>query len=195
MRASTGALEDPPHRHLDEAPHGHSLSQYRLLGQSGLRVSPLCLGTMHLADPAMIDKATARRVVERFVDLGGNFFDTSPLDERGTSEAWLGEFLMQHRSRAVIATKYGGCTDPKDPNSGGNHRKCLVQSLDASLRRMGTPYVDLLLVHIWEHRTPIEVLHHLGSDRAYTPHPRAHPLPRALRVRERLFPTVAELPP
>ena len=73
--------------------------------------------------------------------------EPSPLDERGTSEAWLGEFLAHQRSRAVIATKFGGATDPKDPNSGGNHRKCLVQSLDASLRRLGTHYVDLLLLH------------------------------------------------
>jgi aryl-alcohol dehydrogenase-like predicted oxidoreductase len=138
------------------APLGEALRKYRLLGNSGLRVSPLCMGTMHLADPSMIDKATARRLLERFMDLGGNFFDTSPLDERGTSESWLGEFLAHQRSRAVIMTKFGGCTNPSDPNSGGNHRKCLVQSLDASLRRLGTPYVDVLLVHIWEYRTPVE---------------------------------------
>ena len=142
-------------RKLDSQPL-NSMRNYRLLGNSGLRVSPLCMGTMHLADPSMLDKASARRLIERFLDVGGNFFDTSPLDERGTSEAWLGEFLAQHRSRAVIATKFGGCTDPKDPNSGGNHRKCLVQSLDASLRRLGMHYVDLLMVHIWEYRTPIE---------------------------------------
>ena len=63
---------------------------------------------------------------------------------------------MQQRSRCVLSTKFGGCTDPKDPNSGGIHRKNLVQSLDASLRRLGTPYVDVLFVHIWEYRTPVE---------------------------------------
>ena len=156
MQPQYGANGDETRRSLLEQPLGSSLRKYRLLGNSGLRVSPLCMGTMHLADPSMTDKATARRLLERYVDLGGNFFDTSPLDERGTSEAWLGEFLAHHRSRAVIATKFGGATDPKDPNSGGNHRKCLVQSLDASLRRLGTPYVDLLLLHIWEYRTPIE---------------------------------------
>ena len=135
---------------------GGSLSRYKLLGTSGLRVSPLCFGCMHLADPSMTDKATARRLLERYIECGGNFFDTSPLDERGMSETWIGEFLMAQRSRCVIATKFGGCTDPKDPNSGGIHRKNLVQSLDASLRRLGTPYVDLLLVHIWEARTPVE---------------------------------------
>ena len=96
---------------------GGALSKYKLLGTSGLRVSPLCFGCMHLADPSMSDKATARRLLERFMDCGGNFFDTSPLDERSTSEAWLGEFLSTHRSKCVIATKFGGCTDPKDPNS------------------------------------------------------------------------------
>ena len=90
---------------------GGALSKYKLLGTSGLRVSPLCFGCMHLADPSMSDKATARRLLERFMDCGGNFFDTSPLDERGTSEAWLGEFLSTHRSKCVIATKFGGCTD------------------------------------------------------------------------------------
>lgn len=132
------------------------MERYKLLGNSGLRVSPLCFGCMHLADPSMSDKATARRLLERYMECGGNFFDTSPLDERGLSESWLGEFLAHHRSKCVIATKFGGCTDPKDPNSGGIHRKNLVQSLDASLRRLGTPYVDLLFVHIWEYRTPVE---------------------------------------
>ena len=135
---------------------GGCLSRYKLLGTSGLRVSPLCFGCMHLADPSMTDKATARRLLERYIECGGNFFDTSPLDERGMSESWLGEFLMSERSRCVISTKFGGCTDPKDPNSGGIHRKNLMQSLDASLRRMGTPYVDVLFVHIWEYRTPVE---------------------------------------
>ena len=135
---------------------GGALSKYKLLGTSGLRVSPLCFGCMHLADPSMSDKATARRLLERFMDCGGNFFDTSPLDERGTSEAWLGEFLSTHRSKCVIATKFGGCTDPKDPNSGGIHRKNLMQSLDASLRRLGTSYVDLLFIHIWDPRAPVE---------------------------------------
>ena len=143
----TRMVDEAGRRSLLEQPLGSSLRKYKLLGSTGLRVSPLCMGTMHLADPSMTDKATARRLVERYMDLGGNFFDTSPLDERGTSEAWLGEFLSHHRSRAVIATKYGGATDPKDPNSGGNHRKCLLQSLDASLRRLGTHYVDLLLLH------------------------------------------------
>jgi predicted oxidoreductase len=132
------------------------LRDARLLGNSGLRVSPLCFGCMNLGDSSMADQETSRKLMEQYIEQGGNFFDTANVYEKGMSEKWLGEFLQSQRSRAVIATKFGGCTDGSDPNAGGNHRKNLVQSLDASLKRLGTDYVDLLYVHIWEYRTPVE---------------------------------------
>ena len=95
-------------------------------------------------------------MVEKYLERGGNFFDTADVYTGGTSERWLGEFLAQHRSRAVIATKYSGCTEKGNPNAGGNGRANLMRSLDASLKRMGIGWVDVLYVHIWEHRTPVE---------------------------------------
>jgi aryl-alcohol dehydrogenase-like predicted oxidoreductase len=130
----------------------------RLLGRSGLRVSELCLGTMTFGTDwgwgAEPDEC--RRIFERFVAAGGNFVDTSNNYTDGTSEAIVGELVSSERDRYVVATKYSLTLDPDDPNAGGNHRKSLVRSLEQSLRRLRTDYVDVLWLHMRDATTPIE---------------------------------------
>ena|SRR5438105_48897 len=124
---------------------------YTLLGPSGLRVSKLCLGTMTFGEEWGwgADKATSRAIFIRFVERGGNFIDTANNYTNGTSEGWLGEFIHRDRDRFVIGTKYSLSTRADDPNSGGNHRKSLVRSLEPSLRRLRTDYVDVYWLHVW----------------------------------------------
>jgi aryl-alcohol dehydrogenase-like predicted oxidoreductase len=135
-----------------------SLNHYRLLGRSGLRVSPLCLGTMTFgADWGWgADEADARRLFDTYVDAGGNFLDTANIYTDGSSETLLGRFAAGRRDRLVIASKYSLNPFPGDPNGGGNHRKALMQSVEASLRRLGTDYLDLLYLHIWDGTTPVD---------------------------------------
>ena len=102
------------------------------------------------------DKDESRRVFDAYVDAGGNSIDTADFYTGGTSESWLGEFVRTRRDSLVLATKYVMCTTPGDPNAGGSHRKNLVQSLDASLKRLQTDRVDLLWVHAWDATVPIE---------------------------------------
>jgi|SRR5688500_10254420 len=131
--------------------------RYRLLGGSALRVSELALGTMTFGETWGwgASKEESRRIFERFREAGGNFVDTANNYTDGTSEELVGEFVASDRERFVVATKYTLTTRPDDPNAGGNHRKNLVQSLEASLRRLGTDYVDLLWVHMWDGLTPV----------------------------------------
>lgn len=135
-----------------------SLDTYRLLGRSGLRVSPMSLGAMTFgADWGWgADKDEARRIFDTYVDRGGNFVDTANQYTNGTSEQLLGEFAAGRRENLVIATKYTMARRPGDPNSGGNHRKSMVQSVEASLRRLDTDYLDLLYLHAWDFTTPVE---------------------------------------
>lgn len=135
-----------------------ALDTYRLLGRSGLRVSPLVLGTMTFGTDWGwgADHAESRRILDTYLDRGGNFVDTADVYTGGTSERFLGEFLAQRRDRVVLATKYTSATDPGDPNSGGNHRKNMVRSVEASLRRLRTDYIDLLYLHAWDGTTPVE---------------------------------------
>lgn len=132
--------------------------KYKLLGKSGLRVSELCLGTMTFGEEWGFgsNKEESRKVFEEFVASGGNFFDTANKYTEGTSERYLGEFIKGERDRYVIATKYSGTMFPGDPNGGGNSRKNLIQSLEASLKRLNTDYIDLFWLHIWDFTTPIE---------------------------------------
>ena len=132
--------------------------RYKLLGGSGLRVSELALGTMAFGEDWGwgAPKDECARMLETFADAGGNFVDTADNYTNGTAERYVGELLGADRDRFVLATKYTLTRDPSDPNGSGNHRKSLVQALDASLRRLGTDYVDLLWVHIWDFLTPIE---------------------------------------
>lgn len=134
--------------------------KYQLLGSSGLRVAELCLGTMTFGEEFGIgaDAAGSRRVFDAYLEAGGNFIDTANIYNRGTSERLLGTFMGAHRERLVVASKYTLNTDPADPNAGGSHRKNLVQALEASLRRLGTGYLDLYWVHGWDRYTPLPEL-------------------------------------
>ncbi|MDB5427536.1 MAG: aldo/keto reductase [Phenylobacterium sp.] len=134
------------------------LNSYRLLGRSGLRVSPMALGAMTFgADWGWgADDAEARRIFDAYVDRGGNFVDTANAYTNGTSERLVGEFAEGRREQLVISTKYTMATRPGDPNSGGNHRKSMVRSVEESLKRLRTDYIDLLYLHMWDAVTPID---------------------------------------
>jgi aryl-alcohol dehydrogenase-like predicted oxidoreductase len=132
--------------------------RYRLLGNSGLRISEAALGTMTFGDDWGwgASKDEARRVYDAFREAGGNFIDTANLYTNGTSETFLGEFMKGHRESVVMATKYTNAAPGKDPNAAGNQRKNMVQAVEASLKRLQTDYVDLYWVHIWDGLTPVE---------------------------------------
>ena len=103
-------------------------------------------------------KEEAGRIFEVFTESGGNFFDTANNYVGGMSERHLGELIASERDRYVVATKYTAYLRPGDPNSGGNHRKSLIQALDGSLARLQTDYIDLLWVHVWDPLTPTDEL-------------------------------------
>src|SRR5919197_835230 len=132
--------------------------KYYLLGKSGLRVSEICIGAMTFGQEWGwgASKQDSRRVFDAYVDAGGNFIDTANNYTGGTSEKHVGEFIASDRNRFVLATKYTSNTRRGDPNAGGNHRKNMVQSLEASLKRLNTAYIDLYWVHAWDPMTPIE---------------------------------------
>jgi len=129
-----------------------------LLGQSGLKVSELCLGTMTFGTETAIgsEEDECRRVFDAYLEAGGNFIDTANIYTFGTSERMLGRFIAGQRASLVIATKYAMNTDLKNPNSGGNSRKALREAVEGSLARLGTDYIDLLWVHAWDAWTPLE---------------------------------------
>jgi aryl-alcohol dehydrogenase-like predicted oxidoreductase len=102
------------------------------------------------------DKEESRAVFRAFAEAGGNFLDTANLYTNGTSETLVGEFVKGDREKWVIATKYSLNTRPGDVNACGNHRKNLFQAVEASLKRLGTDYIDLLWLHLWDSLTPIE---------------------------------------
>lgn len=133
---------------------------YTLLGRSGLRVSPIALGTMTFGTEWGwgADEACAQRLFDLYVDAGGNFIDTADLYTEGTSETWVGRFAAARglRERLVIATKYSYNAEPGNPNAGGNHRKNLLRALDGSLKRLGTDYIDLYYLHTWDRMTPAD---------------------------------------
>lgn len=137
--------------------------RYKLLGKSGLRVSELCLGAMTFGEDwgkflRGASKEESKEIFDLFVDAGGNFIDTANIYQNGTSEKYVGEFIASERQKFVLATKYTLTTNPNDPNAGGNHRKNLLQSVDASLKRLEIEYIDLLWVHAWDYMTPIDEL-------------------------------------
>ena len=137
---------------------------YQLLGRSGLRVSDFCLGTMTFGDDWGwgAAKDEARKIYDAFRAAGGNFIDTANIYTNGSSEKLVGEFTAGHREEVVIATKYtnaaaGFTGEPgTDANAGGNQRKNMVQAVEASLKRLGTDYIDLYWLHIWDQMTPVE---------------------------------------
>jgi aryl-alcohol dehydrogenase-like predicted oxidoreductase len=134
-------------------------NRYHLLGRTGLRVAPIALGALTFgAGGWHAGEDTARSIFLRYLEAGGNFVDTAINYAGGRSEEMLGTFMRETglRDRLVVATKFAVATRPGDPNSGGNGRKNIVASLDTSLRRLRTDYVDLYWLHMWDALTPVE---------------------------------------
>ena len=131
---------------------------YRLFGNSGLRVSEISLGTMTFGEDWGWGSAKdeSRKIYDVYRDAGGNFIDTANVYTNGSSEKLVGEFIRDHRQSVVLATKYTNAAVGTDPNASGNHRKSMVQALEASLQRLKTDYVDLYWLHIWDRMTPVE---------------------------------------
>jgi aryl-alcohol dehydrogenase-like predicted oxidoreductase len=145
-----------------------SLKQYVTLGRSGLRVSPLALGTMTFGTEWGwgSEPAVARQVFDRYVDQGGNFLDTADAYTNGKSEELVGQFIDERglRERVVLATKFTFNADPSNPNAGGNGRKNIYRALEGSLRRLKTDYVDLYWMHVWDRITPVEEVMYTLND-------------------------------
>jgi aryl-alcohol dehydrogenase-like predicted oxidoreductase len=137
-----------------------SLNTYYTLGRSGLRVSRLALGAMTFGTEWGwgADEDTARQLFNTYIDAGGNFIDTADLYTNGTSESWIGKFVAERdlRDRTVIATKFTYNAEPGNPNAGGNGRKNILRAVEGSLKRLGTDYIDLYILHTWDMITPAE---------------------------------------
>jgi aryl-alcohol dehydrogenase-like predicted oxidoreductase len=138
-----------------------SLDHYITLGRSGLRVSPFCLGAMTFGEDLGWGSSVeeSQRIIDRFVEFGGNFIDTANFYTRGHSEKIIGDHVGRHsarRDRLVIATKFSGNLYPGDPNGGGSGRKSIIAACENSLRRLQTDYIDLYWLHNWDMHTPIE---------------------------------------
>ena len=129
-----------------------ALNLYRLLGRSGMRVSPLALGTMTFGSDWGwgADESESQRIFDAYVAHGGNFVDTSVNYTNGASERIVGRLMKGRRDRIVLSTKFTMARDPGDPNSGGNHRMNLVRSVEASLRQLDTDRIELLHLHAWD---------------------------------------------
>ncbi len=138
-----------------------SLDSYITLGRSGLRVSPLTLGTMTFGEDWGwgADPATSDAILAEYLDRGGNLVDTANVYTNGHAEKIIGDFFAARpglRDRVVLSTKFFGNLHPGDPNGGGAGRKALIAQLEESLRRLQTDYVDLYWLHNWDRRAPIE---------------------------------------
>lgn len=138
-----------------------SLDHYVTLGRSGLRVSPLSLGAMTFGEDLGWGSSVeeSQRIIDRYIEAGGNFIDTANFYTKSHSEKIIGDHVGRHparRDRLVIATKFSGNLYPGDPNAGGSGRKAIVGSLENSLRRLQTDYIDLYWLHNWDVHTPIE---------------------------------------
>jgi aryl-alcohol dehydrogenase-like predicted oxidoreductase len=132
--------------------------QYELFGRSGLRVSPICLGTMTFGKDWGwgSTEAESKAIFDAFLEAGGNFIDTANVYTEGSSERILADLIRADRDHIVLGTKYTLSNTTHNPNKSGNHRKNLVQSVEHSLRRLDTDYIDLLWVHAYDFLTPIE---------------------------------------
>jgi aryl-alcohol dehydrogenase-like predicted oxidoreductase len=135
--------------------------RYHLLGNSGLRVSELCLGTMTFGEDWGwgASKEESRKMFDAFVTAGGNYIDTASNYTNGTSEKFVGEFVAADRDAFVVATKYTlrrPGSQFNDLNAGGNARKNMLRTVEASLKRLDTDYIDLLYLHMWDRTTPVE---------------------------------------
>lgn len=137
-----------------------SLTDYSTLGRSGLRVSPLCLGTMTFGEDWGWGSTVpdSQAILARYLERGGNFIDTANGYTKGHSEAIIGDYFAEHgrRDRVVIATKFSTNMYLGDPNGGGAGRKSIIESCEQSLRRLRTDYIDLYWMHFWDPNTPIE---------------------------------------
>ena len=141
--------------------------RYVLLGRSGLRVSQIALGTMTFGPGAEWSRSEGecRAVFDAYVEGGGNFIDTANMYTGGESERIVGRLVAPDRERFVVATKYANAVPgARDPNAAGVHRKSLIQSLDASLKRLGVDYIDLYMVHWWDFTTPVEEVQRALDD-------------------------------
>jgi aryl-alcohol dehydrogenase-like predicted oxidoreductase len=132
--------------------------KYKLLGNSGLKVSELCLGTMGFGKEWNwgADKETSFAVMESFANAGGNFIDTANRYTDGTSEKYIGEFMQANRDHFIVATKYSLHDNLTNVNASGNNRKNMMRSVELSLKRLNTDFIDLLYLHIWDNLTPID---------------------------------------
>jgi aryl-alcohol dehydrogenase-like predicted oxidoreductase len=134
--------------------------EFYTLGNSGLKVTRLALGTMTFGTEWGwgSDKEAARAIFNAYVDAGGNFFDTADAYTGGTSETWLGEFIAERglRDEAVIATKFSMNLAAHTPNTAGNGRKNILRAVEGSLKRLNTDHIDLYLMHCWDRLTPPE---------------------------------------
>ena len=136
------------------------LNEYTTLGRTGLRVSPLCLGTMTFGTEWGFgaEEAVSNEMFDHYIDAGGNFLDTADGYTNGHSEELVGKFVGDRKLRdfAVIATKFTFGAQPKNPNAGGNGRKNIYRALEGSLRRLKTDYIDLYYLHAWDIVTPVD---------------------------------------
>ncbi|QQL48557.1 aldo/keto reductase [Mucilaginibacter ginkgonis] len=133
--------------------------KYKLLGRSGLKVSELCLGTMGFGTEGGwgADKDISFKIMDDFANAGGNFLDTANIYKLGTSEKIIGEYLSnQDRDYFVLATKYTLKDNTTNPNASGNNRKNMMRSVEESLKRLKTDFIDVLYLHIWDDVTPID---------------------------------------
>ncbi|MGD1860722.1 MAG: aldo/keto reductase [Leptolyngbyaceae cyanobacterium] len=131
---------------------------YYTLGQTGLKVSRLALGTMTFGDDWGwgADEANARQLFDAYLEAGGNFIDTADLYTNGNSERMLGKFVRESstRDRIIITTKFSYNAEPGNPNAGGNGRKNILRAVEGSLERLGTDYIDVYMLHTWDQVTP-----------------------------------------
>jgi aryl-alcohol dehydrogenase-like predicted oxidoreductase len=137
------------------------LDHYLTLGRSGLRVSPFCLGAMTFGEDLGWGSSVkeSESILDRYLELGGNFIDTANFYTKGHSEKIIGDHLGRDRNkrdRLVIATKFSGNLHVGDPNGGGSSRKSIVSQCEESLRRLQTDYIDLYWLHNWDPLTPID---------------------------------------
>lgn len=127
---------------------------YRYLGGSALKVSPLCLGAMMFGGET--DESTSKRIIDKAFDAGVNFIDTADVYHAGRSEEIVGRSIAHQRDRWVVATKFGYSTAQAGPNEQGQSRKWIFQSVEASLKRLGTDYIDILYFHRALTGSPLE---------------------------------------
>jgi len=132
--------------------------KYKLLGKTGLRVSELCLGTMTFGEDwkSGANKTESKRLFDFYANAGGNFLDTANFYTYGTSEQYLGDFIKGNRDHFVVSTKYALYDKIDDPNFMGNHRKNMMRSVNDSLKRLQTDYIDIFWLHIWDFTTDVE---------------------------------------